>query len=106
MSTLMRLMQCPWCGTALWQATEAPGTTAFCSTANCSDCGYRYEATCDPVSGTIVEQITPGVGNRPPGAEDAALGPPEELTPEHRQWIRQQISEAEQEGNHEEKEPN
>ena len=90
----MRLMQCPWCGRTLWQATDAPDTPKFHTTAECRHCGYRYEARFNPTSQRVTAEATPGNSDGLPDVDIDTLGPPEELTPEHFEWIREQIYES------------
>lgn len=92
MCTSVGLMQCPWCGHAFWQVTDAAGTAKFLSHAECFHCGYRYEARFDPASGKIVVSTTPGTRDCLPGVASDTLGPPEELTPEHWKWICDQLA--------------
>lgn len=84
----LRVMQCPWCGRALWQVAELPGTPDFRSHAECFACGYRYAAKYDPVNG-VMEHIRPGICDRLPDEDSDTVGPPDEIRPEHWHMIVQ-----------------
>ena len=91
MTTYMRFMRCPWCGSGLWQATD---TTDASVTAACSRCGYDFQSHLDPRLGRMVERVTPGAEQRSYKPESDSLGPPEVPSQEYLDWVRQEMNDA------------